>query len=284
MRIFLRVLKRLRGSGCGIVWTVHNLANHEARHPRLDRACTQRVIRAAGGMIVHCDSAVGELRSAYAVPAGADIRVIPHGHYTDAYASNIDRGEARRRLGLPAEGVVFLFLGHIRPYKGVLELVTAFRSLPHASLRLVIAGKPLDAEAERAVTADCEGDERIMLRCGFVPDSEVQVFMNAADAVVLPYRDVLTSGAAVLAMSFGKACIGPRIGCLRDLLTEAGAISYDGADADGLRTALEAAVERHGALASMGEHNRTVAAAWHWEGVAKQTARLYRDVTSANRP
>ncbi len=30
-----------------------------------------------------------------------------------------------------------------------------------------------------------------------IPDDEMQVYLHAADAVVLPYRDVLSSGSAV---------------------------------------------------------------------------------------
>ncbi|MEZ4597387.1 MAG: glycosyltransferase [Chloroflexota bacterium] len=49
---------------------------------------------------------------------------------------------------------------------------------------------------------------------GNVPDDRMQVFLRAADVMVLPYRDVLTSGSAILAMTFGLPVVAPRIGCL----------------------------------------------------------------------
>ncbi len=51
---------------------------------------------------------------------------------------------------------------------------------------------------------------------GYVPDDRLDLFLNAADRVVLPYTEILTSGAAILAMSFGRPIIAPDRGALRD--------------------------------------------------------------------
>ncbi|WP_242482112.1 glycosyltransferase, partial [Trichormus variabilis] len=53
---------------------------------------------------------------------------------------------------------------------------------------------------------------------GFVPSEKLQIYLNACDVVVFPYRDILTSGAVMLAMSFGRACIAPRKGCIAEVL------------------------------------------------------------------
>src|SRR5690606_40109602 len=107
-----------------------------------------------------------------------------------------------------------------------------------ANAELVIAGAPLNAQVEKDVR-DAATSQHVHLHPHFVPDAEIQVYMNAADAVVLPYHDVLTSGAVVLAMSFGKACIAARIGCIPDMLDDAGAILYDPDRSDGRREALK---------------------------------------------
>lgn len=41
---------------------------------------------------------------------------------------------------------------------------------------------------------------------------------EAADPVLFSSRDVLTSGSAILAMTFDKPVVGPNIGCLPELL------------------------------------------------------------------
>src|SRR5581483_9462322 len=109
---------------------------------------------------------------------------------------------ARAELGLPANALVYLFLGFIKPYKGVEELIEAFRRMDGAPLRLLIVGKPLDDETRRRVEALAVRDARIHTYIDYVPDERLQVYMNAADVSVFPFRKMHTSGSMHLAMSF----------------------------------------------------------------------------------
>jgi glycosyltransferase involved in cell wall biosynthesis len=95
--------------------------------------------------------------------------------------------------------------------------------------------------------------------------------------VVFPYRDILTSGAVILAMSFGRACIAPAIGCIVDVLDEHGAILYDPDRPDGLRQALASAMTDGQRLQEMGAYNLQRARVWSWDGIAQQTAEVYRE-------
>lgn len=274
-------LRLLRFLGVRIVWTVHNLHDHELKHPTLDRLCTAFIVRRADAIIVHCREAKRLLALEFPVSAQANIVVIPHGTYGDVYENRISRSDARRDLGLDDERVVFLFLGQIRPYKGVVELIDAFAALEQGDVDLVIAGKPRDQASDELIRARCREQARVHYHPGFVPDDRIQVYMNACDAVVLPYRDILTSGGAVLAMSFGRACIAPRIGCIPEMLDESGAFLYEPNDPDGLRKALELAAAQRGKLAAMGNHNRRSIEPWDWQRVARMTLNVYRDATGA---
>ncbi len=99
--------------------------------------------------------------------------------------------------------------------------------------------------------------------------------MNAADVVVLPYRDILTSGNALLAMSFGRPVIIPRLGCVMELLDDRGAFLYDSGDPGALEAAMRHALDAD--LAAMGAHNYRLATAYDWQGIAGQTDRVYRE-------
>ena len=79
--------------------------------------------------------------------------------------------------------------------------------------------------------------------------------MNACDVVVFPYRDTLTSGAVVLAMSFARACIAPRRGCLAALLDRAGGFLYDPDRSRWPRQRLAAGHRSRDQLPEMGRHN-----------------------------
>ncbi len=272
----LKAFLILRLLGVRIVWTAHNLEHHEAKNQRIDRVCNRWVVRLAGGIIVHSESARKRLMDRFKLEDGSRIAVIPHGHYISSYKNDITREEARRRLDLPEHRTVFLFFGQIRPYKGVLELVEAFHNLESDDAHLIIAGKPLSQASTQTVHDAIASHANVTFHPGFVPDDDVQVYMNASDAFVLPYRDVLTSGAALLAMSFGQACIAPATACFTELLDDTGALLYDPEDEGALCGAMEHCVQRHGELAEMGRHNLRLAKQLDWTTIAQRTLDLYR--------
>ncbi len=278
---FLAQILVLRLAGQKIVWTAHNLKHHESRHPGLERFFLSLFVRCCHAIIAHGETAKSELAAFARLRHRGKISVIPHGNYIGCYPNDLSRAQARARLRLPADETQFLFLGQIRPYKGVLELLDAFDELARedggAKARLLIAGKPLDEASSHIISARAAQLNRVQYQPGFVPDERLQEYMNAADAVIFPYRDILTSGAVVLAMSFGRACVAPRLGCIGEILDERGGFPYDPADENGLLTALREAVRRCDELPRMGDHNRRLAEEWSWERIATMTAQIYRD-------
>jgi len=48
---------------------------------------------------------------------------------------------------------------------------------------------------------------RIRIEAGFIPNEMMQAYLFSCDAVVVPYREILTSGTAMLAMSFWSAVV-----------------------------------------------------------------------------
>ena len=146
-------------------------------------------------------------------------------------------------------------MGWVRSYKGVWELYEAFAKLDEPDARLVIAGEAVDGAYAARLTAAAKGDERIHLSLGFVPDEDLQLYLRAADVVATPFLEIFTSGSVLLAMSFGRAVIAPRRGCVTDVLDEAGGILYDADDPQGLEGALRVAMDAD--LEAMGRHNGT---------------------------
>jgi glycosyltransferase involved in cell wall biosynthesis len=266
----------LRLAGQRVVWTVHNLKNHDNLYVGIERFFTRLVAKLADGVIAHCEMAKRAACSAFGLRDEQRVAVIPHGTYVGRYPDHVPPDEARRRLNLPPDAVVFLFLGRIQPYKGALDLIDAFRRLPAPHARLVIAGRAGGDVDVGLMAGRATLDPRVIFRPGHVPDEEVQTYMNAADVVVCPYRDLLTSSAVVLAMSFGKACIAPHKGCLPETLPPDGRFLYDPSDPQGLSRALVDAVERRKELPRMGHENRAATERWRWDRVAAATLEVYR--------
>jgi glycosyltransferase involved in cell wall biosynthesis len=266
----------LRLVGVRIVWTLHNLHNHDRAHVRLERWLTRLFVRLTDRVIAHCPTAERLGRAAFSDRRRGRWVTIPHGNYVGCYADELGRPAARAQLGLPADELVVLFFGRIQPYKGVLDLIAAFRAAALPGARLVIAGRPADADADRVVAAAAAGCAAIVYRPGFVPDDGVQILMRAADAVALPFRDVLTSGSVLLAMSFGRAVIAPALGCVPETVADGHDLLYRPDDPDGLRAALTAAADRRAELPAIGAANFRRVAHDTWDAVAERTADEYR--------
>jgi hypothetical protein len=56
----------------------------------------------------------------------------------------------------------------------------------------------------------------------FVPKDRAQLYFRAADLAILPYREILNSGSAVLALSFNCPVLVPLRGALGELQTQVG--------------------------------------------------------------
>lgn len=269
------VLKLL---GVGLVWTVHNKHNHERHHVRLDHAVSRVLSTLVDRITVTCPSAKETVVELFHADPTA-VLVIEEGNYIGSYPDEISSEEARDRLGIDPETVLFVFFGQIRPYKDVPGLLDAFDDLDF-SAKLLVVGRPSDDElrdrlVERLATMP---DAAGVLE--FVPDEEIQTYVNAADVLVLPYHDIMTSGSVMLGLSFGKPVIAPRMGCIPALVDDEGAFLYPSEDSNGLRDAMAAAYEARENLETMGEHSYERAAEYPWEPIGERTAALYREVVS----
>jgi glycosyltransferase involved in cell wall biosynthesis len=271
----LRLARRL---GTRVVWTAHDLYRHDRAEDPAERDFMRALFGLADAVIVHCRAAADALLAALdlAPTAHAKVHVIPHGHYRGAYPDTIDRAEARARLDLPAAARVVAFAGWVRAYKGVLELVEAFARLPEPYARLVIAGQAVDTEYAARLSTRAAADPRVRLDLGFVPDDELQVYLRAADVVACPFLEIFTSGSVLLAMSFERAVIAPRRGCVTEVLDDGGGILYDADDPQGLEGALRVAMRAD--LSSMGHRNGQHLERFDWSQVAEATRLVYEAV------
>ncbi|MGD1930937.1 MAG: glycosyltransferase family 4 protein [Leptolyngbyaceae cyanobacterium] len=271
--------------GKKIVWTAHNLKSHDSKHPALDDLSTQIVVKLSNAVIAHSEAAKQEIITQYGVKCPGKIFVIPHANYIGQYPKTCTQTQAREQLKIPNLTFVFLFFGLIRAYKGVPEILAAFDQLPKdQNIHLMIAGSAKDSDLIAEIKQHTQADPRIKLEARFIPDDEVQVYMNASDVVLLPYRQFLTSGAVLLAMSFAKACVAPDQGCIPEVLDDQGAFLYDPDQPDSLLHAMQAALAQKETIAQMGQHNYTKAQEWSWEFVAQKNLDVYESCLHRGKP
>jgi glycosyltransferase involved in cell wall biosynthesis len=275
----LRILRRL---GVRLVWTAHDHPAHsrsedEAAFDPLEREVHGRLLARSHAVIVHCGAARRAIIAAYRVsPRAAErIHVVARGAYTDHDGVDVDPATARSALGLPAGARVFTLVGSIRDAAGAVELVDAFSGMHETSPsdRLLICGRPTARRVGRAIERRAAGDPRIILRFDRPSDAELSRTLRAADAVVLPFRETRSSGAAILAMSHGRPVIAPRGGCLPETVPADAGILYDPDQPAALAGALREALRSD--LAAMGVRAREAADRMRWGPIATRTAELY---------
>lgn len=264
--VLLLVLARLRG--IRLLWTAHNLRPHErSAVAGVDLLARKLVIALSTRIFVHGGSAA--LRLACAFPASQrKLTLLPHGHWIGFYADEHTRPAARAWLGIPAAQYVFLFFGRCRPYKNLEQLTQCFQRYDGANVALWIVGEFHDPSYLARVEAEvARAPQRIRLEARFVPNDEIQLYLKACDVVVLPYAEILTSGAAMLALTFGRPVVAPRIGHLQDVVNADCGVLYDVSESDGLMRAMMQAAQCHFDETAIRAH----AQCFRWSDAAQRT-------------
>lgn len=264
------MLLRLRGTR--LVWTVHNLVEHESSNRQVEIQIRRLIARGCHRMIVHSDSAGDAVQRCYGLRLAHKTLVARHGNYDGAYPLAAERVQELGRMHhLDETHTTILFFGSIRRYKGVDQLIDAFRHTTNPRLRLLVAGRPFMPEIEAKLRQLAAGEPRIVLEFGFIDQNDVAAWFALADAVVVPFEQTLSSGSAVLAMTLGKALILPTHASVLDLADEKGAIYFKSASE--LTECLQALEKNR--LRAMGQHNRRSADALTWPAAASTTLQAY---------
>lgn len=273
-----RIVRAAKAAGARVVWTVHNVLPHGARFPRVERWLHRMLAAEADRIhVMHPDTAALAAPH-YTLPADR-VRHVPHPSYAGAVAPAADRADERARLGIGEREAAVLFLGQMRAYKGVLELIAAAGQARRADgLVLLLAGNatPEEAAAIEAAIAAHPG-LRAVRDLRFVDDAAVPGWFAAADAVALPYRRILNSGSVLLAATYGAPVLLPDEPHLRrELGDERWVTLFDGPE--GLRAAIEAmVVDDAEARAAALAH----AAAWTGAQAGEAYLALLREVRGA---
>jgi beta-1,4-mannosyltransferase len=219
----LLALRRLSANGTRIVWTVHNLSPHDLQNAQklLWSFYQPELVRMVDGFMTLSPSTLDTVRERIPNLAGKMSDYAWHPAYPDTVRGPAVRARVREDLGIPQNADVVGFLGQVRPYKGVDDLIRVFRETPDPNLFLLIAGKP-SAEYGREIAAMAAGDDRIKLRLKFLDSGEFCDFTAATDLIVAPYRDYLHSGTLIHAASSARPVLTPTTPFSSDLADEIG--------------------------------------------------------------
>lgn len=211
---------------------------------RYVRTLMPRLLRHVAAHVVHSGFDLRAITAAYSL-GGVPVRVIPHGPY-----DHLARPVAARPTSL-SEPLRLLYLGVVRPFKGVEDLVEAFSGLEReqaAQFRLVVVGETWErwTEPDEAIARSPHADliERVDR---YVTDAELTEYFGQADAAVFPYHRSSASGPLHIAMSAGLPVVVTAVGGLVEAARDyRGADMVPPRDPAALRSALLRLLDRRG--------------------------------------
>ena len=213
-------------AGGQLVWTVHNTLPHGDRMAAAEARLQQAIVDRATVVHVLAERTPELVRDWFTIPSDRLLHV-PHPSYQGAYADLVGRNEARYRLDIHADEVVYAMVGAIRAYKGVDLVLDAFDTLvasdaaPGRSRRLLVAGPPGDEPEVIEFLERARHHPRVWLAAQRVPDERIATLLRAADLAIFPYRRSLNSGALLLALTYGLPVVAAETGALAELVTPA---------------------------------------------------------------
>jgi len=258
-----------------IIWTLHNKYTHECLHFRIERIIRNFFSNKVDAIICHCNQAKKEIHSEFGTPQNK-IYVIPHGNYINGHKNEISKEKALKHLNLKSEDFIYLSFGVIRPYKGIDKLINCFKTIgKNKNVKLLIIGKPINDQIKTDIIKSSAVFENIKLQFEFIDSDEIQIYFNASDIVVFSFQKILSSGGILLAMSFGKPIIAPRLGCIIDVLDEKGTFLYNPRENNSLLMALRNAMENNDKFEEMGRHNLELARLYEWKKIGTETKKVY---------
>ena len=218
---------------------------HEADPPvrwRPDYLLLALAMRSAARVSFHTQAELDRFRRDYRVAVRG--RVIPH---RVRAASRVERDQARSRLGIEnGSGPVFVAPGFIQPSKGLDRAVAAFATAGEGSLFVVGSVREEtreNLEYLQELRDRCRSTPGVTLVERFVSDDEFDLWVSAADWVVLPYRRSWSSGVLARAHQLGTPSIISAVGGLPEQASGEDVVVGDDAE---LARALERATAASG--------------------------------------
>lgn len=272
---FFATLRCLQSRGTKLVWTIHNCGSHERLYPALEALFWRRFIPRVDGIIGLSSAGLSAALDVFPALRNVPQVVIPHGHYRSEYP--VVNGSARRMLGIASQAKVILFVGAVRSYKNVPALVRVFRQVTGDDALLHIVGRPNCKNLAQSILDQASFDKRVRVRFDFVAPEDLSVYLGAADLVVLPYREILNSGSALLALSLNRPVLVPDRGSMGELKADFGDAwvrTFSGElDKAILEGAMAWALESRPGVCRIPEK-------YEWPNIARKTLRFYEEVIS----
>jgi len=270
---FVYFLKLIKKQGIKIVWTAHNLLPHK-RKGILEYWVNYNLTHKAEAVVVHGETAANKIKKLFCL--GNKVKIIPYGNYIPKYKV-MSKKAARKKLNIQKNHFVYIYFGNIDRYKNVPLLLDSFSQQKNSTL--IIYG-PLNEESLgkkiNNQIKEIKNNKEIKIISIFKPfkGKELDNYLAAADVSVFPFKSITTSGAVILAQSYGNPVISVKKGLIPDLMDNSMGILMD--DNSQLLSAMKAIQKKN--LVMLGKAALRRAKQQDWKTIGKKYRELYKEI------
>ncbi|MEZ4638431.1 MAG: glycosyltransferase [Caldilineaceae bacterium] len=190
----------------------------------------------------------------------------------------VDRVACRRRFGLDAERVTFLFVGRMDAEKRLDVLIRALAALDRPDIALAIAGKGTAGEQWRKLAQELGVADRVHF-LGYVPEDDLPTLLNSVDVFAMPSDAELLSIATLEAMACGRPVLAARARALPELVEDGvNWRLFRPGDVRDAAAALRSLVDAPSRWPQMGAASLQRAAQHDWANVVEKYESIYRSL------
>jgi glycosyltransferase involved in cell wall biosynthesis len=205
---------------------------------------------------------------------------VPNGVWVSHFRSEIDKADARKKLGIPLNSIALISIGRNHPRKGFKDGLDAVAKLRNTgnNISYILVGRNMSPIIERARSLgilDC------LIAPGEVNAETISLFLQASDIYVSP-SIVESFGLTTLeAMSAGLPCVVTDVAGSKDLVTTEYGLLVEPANSDELAAAIQYLIDNPILRHDMGAQAHIEAEKYDWPNVARMYVEVYKEALTA---
>lgn len=208
-----------------------------------------------------------------------EIIVIPNGIDLERF-QNLSREEARNKLQIKADDKIIIFVGSLRPVKGVKYLIKAMKIVrqKEPNARLILIGNGEEKQDLVKLTGDLNLGNLITF-VGQIPNEKVPEYMAASNVFVLPSLSEGFPLVSLEAMACGLPIVVSRVCGLPEIVEDGkNGFLVESGNPEQIAEKVLLLLEDDELRERMSRNNKEKVKDYTWEGVIGRLERIYEAI------
>jgi len=206
-----------------------------------------------------------------------EVYIVPNGVELSRF-EGISKQNSRKKLGIKSNEKIILFIGTLRPVKGVKYLIKAMKTVfeTHHEARLLIVGSGEEKEKLRTLVRELNIEKQITF-VGRVENELVPEYMAAADIFVLPSLREGMSIAILEAMASGLPIVTTDTCGMSEVIRDSkNGFLVEPKKSDQLAEKISLLLQDENLRKEISTNNKEDAKRYNWKKITAELEEIYR--------